>query len=132
MNTLSRRGFFGSVAAATAVASWPVIRSTRAYADAATTLIPRKLPFPNDNFGAYEPTLSADGNTIYFARFGNIGDKRVNGPSDIFVIHRIKQSGEWPGLAEDWSAPERLPDTVNSESLEQEPWVTPDGSTSTS
>ena len=128
MNTLSRRNFFGSVAAATAAASWPVIGTTNAFADAAT-LVPRKLPFPNDNFGAYEPSLSADGNTIYFARFGNIGDKRVNGPSDIFVIHRIKQSGEWPGTAEDWSQPERLPDTVNSESLDQEPWITNDGKT---
>jgi hypothetical protein len=130
MNTLSRRSFFGSVAvaAATATATWPAIRTTSAYADAAT-LIPRKLPFPNDNFGAYEPTLSADGNTIYFARFGNIGDKRVNGPSDIFVIHRIKQSGDWPGTAEDWSQPERLPGTVNSESLDQEPWITDDGKT---
>jgi hypothetical protein len=44
------------------------------------------LPFPpNDNFGAYEPALSADGTTIWFARFGNNGDKRVKGPTDIFV-----------------------------------------------
>jgi hypothetical protein len=93
MNTLSRRSFFGA-AAATAAATSPMICTTNVFADAAT-LIPRKLPFPNDNFGAYEPSLSADGNTIYFARFGNIGDKRVNGPSDIFVIDRIKQSGEW-------------------------------------
>jgi hypothetical protein len=93
---------------------------TKAHADAAT-LVPRKLPFPNDNFGAYEPSLSADGNTIYFARFGNIGDKRIKGPSDIFVINRIKQTGEWPGTADDWSQPERLPDAVNSESLDQEP-----------
>jgi hypothetical protein len=76
MNTLSRRSFFSSVAAATAAASWRAIRTTSAYANAAT-LIPRKLPFPDDNFGAYEPSLSADGNTIYFARFRNIGDKRV-------------------------------------------------------
>jgi hypothetical protein len=106
MNTLTRRSFFGSVAAATAAVTWPAICTTDAFANAAT-LIPRKLPFPNDNFGAYEPSLSANGNTIYFARFGNIGDKRVDGPSDIFVIHRIKQSGEWPGTAEDWSQPER-------------------------
>ena len=129
MGILSRRGFLGSAAAATAAIGSPTILTHRAYADA-PNLVPRKAPvLPNDNFGAYEPALSADGNTIWFARFGNNGDKRVKGPTDIFVTHRIKQSGEWPGSAEDWSAPERLPDTVNSESLEQEPWVTPDGST---
>ena len=128
MNTLSRRGFFSSVAAATAVASSPAVLTTSSYADAAT-LVPRKLPFPNDNFGAYEPSLSADGNAIYFARFGNIGDKRVKGPSDIFFVRRIKPSGEWPGKAEDWSQPERLPDTVNSDTLDQEPWITDDGKT---
>ena len=129
MGILSRRGFLGSAAAATAAIGSPAILTHRAYADA-PNLVPRKAPvLPNDNFGAYEPALSADGNTIWFARFGNNGDKRVKGPTDIFVTHRIKQSGEWPGSAEDWSAPERLPDTVNSESLEQEPWVTPDGST---
>jgi len=59
-------------------------------------LIPRKLPFPpNDEFGNYEPTITSDGNTIYFARFANTGDKRVRGKgSDIFVTHRIRQSGE--------------------------------------
>ena len=64
-------------------------------------LIPRKLPFPpNDEFGNYEPTITSDGNTIYFARFANTGDKRVRGKgSDIFVTHRIRQSGEWPGTA---------------------------------
>jgi len=67
-------------------------------------LIPRKLPFPpNDEFGNYEPTITSDGNTIYFARFANTGDKRVRGKgSDIFVTHRIRQSGEWPGTAGDF------------------------------
>jgi hypothetical protein len=129
MNSLSRRGFFGSVAAAAAAVSSPTILTNRAYA-AAPSLVPRKLPFPpNDNFGSYEPTISADGNTIYFARFGNNGDTRVKGPTDIFVAHRVRQSGEWPGTAEDWSPAERLPDTVNSSSAEQEPWITPDGNT---
>ena len=67
-------------------------------------LIPRKLPFPpNDEFGNFEPTITSDGNTIYFARFANTGDKRVRGKgSDIFVTHRIRQSGEWPGTAGDF------------------------------
>lgn len=128
MSSLSRRRFFGSVAAAAAATtSLPTVLGRRAHA-AAPTLAPRKLPFPpNDNFGNYEPTLSADGNTIYFARFGNNGDKRVQGASDIFVTHRVRQNGEWPGTADDWSVPERLPDTVNSASNDQEPWLTPDG-----
>ena len=129
MNSLSRRRFFGSVAVAASTVSWPTILSNRAYAGA-PTLVPRKLPFPpNDQFGTYEPTMSADGNTIYFARFVNNGDTRVKGPTDIFVTHRVRQGGEWPGTAEDWSPAERLPDTVNSESVEQEPWITPDGKT---
>src|SRR5215472_1659658 len=122
MNSLSRRGFFGSVAAAAAAAavSSPTVLTNRAYAGA-PTLVPRKLPFPpNDNSGTYEPTISADGNTIYFARFFNNGDTRVKGPSDIFVTHRVRQSGPWPGTAGDWTPAERLPDTVNSDSVDQE------------
>ena len=129
MISLSRRRVLGSAAGASTAVSLPSILTRSAYAGG-LDLTPRKLPLPpNDEFGAYEPTLSADGNTIYFARFGNNGDKRVKGPTDIFVTHRIKQDGEWPGSAGDWSAPERLPDTVNSASLEQEPWITPDGGT---
>src|SRR5438477_8505080 len=73
MNSLSRRQFFGSVAAATATAAGaPTVLIKRA--DAAPTLVPRKMPFPpNDHFGNYEPAISADGNTIHFARFGNNG-----------------------------------------------------------
>ena len=110
MNSLSRRRFFGSVAVAASTVSWPTILTNRAYAGT-PTLVPRKLPFPpNDQFGTYEPTISADGNTIYYARFFNNGDTRVKGPSDIFVTHRVRQGGEWPGTAEDWSPAERLPD----------------------
>src|ERR1700733_6965622 len=128
MNSLSRRSLFGSAAAVAAVSS-PTILTNRAYA-AAPSLVPRKLPFPpNDKLGSYEPTISADGNTIYFARFANNGDTRVKGPTDLFVTHRVRQSGEWPGTAEDWSLLERLPDLVNSDSADQEPWITPDGNT---
>jgi len=94
-------------------------------------LIPKKMPFPpNDEFGSYEPTITPDGNTIYFARFAGGGDKRVLGTTtDIFVTHRIRQSGEWPGTGADWTPPERLPDAVNSDSIDQEPRITPDGKT---
>ena len=63
MNSVSRRRFFGSTAAVAAAIGSPAILTWSAYADPAT-LVPRKLPVPNDNLGAYEPTLSADGNTI--------------------------------------------------------------------
>lgn len=130
MDKLSRRRFFGSVAATAAASSWPMVFSSNVHA-AVPALVPRKLPFPpNDNFGNYEPTISADGNSIYFARFldngTGAGDKRVTGPTDIYVTHRVRQTGEWPGVASDWSPPERLPDTVNSKFVEQEPWIAPD------
>ncbi|MBV9286390.1 MAG: PD40 domain-containing protein [Hyphomicrobiales bacterium] len=129
MTNLSRRRFFGSVAAAAAAVSSPTILTNRAQAGV-PSLAPRKLPYPpNDNLGNYEPTITADGNTIYFARFAHNGDTRVKGPTDIFVTHRIRQNGEWPGAADDWSPAERLPDTVNSDSADQEPWITPDGAT---
>src|SRR6266446_8404391 len=114
MNTMSRRQFLhttGTLAGATLLTS--ISFSGRASATA-PELVPRKLPFPpNDEFGSYEPTITPDGNTIYFARFAGSGDKRVLGTTtDIFVTHRIRQSGEWPGTGADWTPPERLPDTV--------------------
>jgi WD40 repeat protein len=131
MSTLSRRHFLrasGIVVGATLAPT--VLRPGRVGA-AETALIPRKLPFPpNEEFGSYEPTITPDGNTIYFARFAGSGDKRVKGTTtDIFVTHRIRQTGEWPGTGADWTPPERLPDTVNSDSIDQEPRITPDGKT---
>jgi hypothetical protein len=131
MGTISRRQFLrtsGVSVGVTLLSS--VTRSGRARA-ADRELIPRKLPFPpNDEFGSYEPTITPDGNTIYFARFAGSGDKRVRSTTtDIFVTHRIRQTGEWPGPGADWTPPERLPDTVNSESIDQEPRITPDGKT---
>jgi hypothetical protein len=109
----------------------PAMALSRRAGAAEPELIPKKLPFPpNDEFGSYEPTITPDGNTIYFARFAGSGDKRVLGTTtDIFVTHRVRQSGEWPGTGADWTAPERLPDTVNSDSIDQEPRITPDGKT---
>jgi hypothetical protein len=131
MKMLSRRQFLRSSGAVAGVALMPgVISPGRAHA-AGPELVPRKMPYPpNDEFGSYEPTISPDGNTIYFARFAGSGDKRVLGTTtDIFVTRRIRQSGEWPGTKGDWSVPERLPDTVNSDSIDQEPRITPDGKT---
>src|SRR5437879_9457894 len=129
MNTLSRRHFLrtsGTVVGASVLG--PLVSSGRAHA-AEKELVPKKLPFPpNDEFGSYEPTITPDGNTIYFARFAGSGDKRVLGTTtDIFVTHRIRQGGEWPGTGADWTPPERLPDTVNSDSIDHEPGTTPAG-----
>jgi hypothetical protein len=132
MTTLSRRRFLrtsGMGVGATMATS--LLSSARAGAVTEKELIPRKFPFPpNDQYGNYEPTITADGNTIYFARFASGGDKRVHGDtSDIFVTHRIRKSGDWPESGDQWTAPERLPDAVNSDYTDQEPWISPDGKT---
>lgn len=131
MITLSRRHFLRASGTVLGVALVPsIVRPGRARA-AGHELVPRKMPFPpNDEFGSYEPTITPDGNTIYFARFAGSGDKRVlSTTTDIFVTRRIGQSGEWPGTGADWTPPERLPDAVNSDSIDQEPRITPDGNT---
>jgi len=131
MTTLSRRQFLrtsGAVFGATMASPLGFPARGRA---AEVELIPKKFPFPpNDQYGSYEPTITGDGNTIYFARFAGTGDKRVAGTTtDIFVTHRIRQGGEWPGTGADWTVPERLPDTINSDAMEQEPRISPDGKT---
>jgi hypothetical protein len=126
VGNITRRRFVGTAAAAATALGCPALLSPAQAAN--PSLVPRKLPVPNDKLGTYEPTISADGNTIYFARFASVGDPRVKGPTDLFVIRRIRQGGEWPGTAEDWSAPERLSDAVNgADAIDQEPWITPDG-----
>ncbi len=135
MIPLSRRKFLGTAAGAAAALGLPAALVRPAIG--APRLVPRKLPFPpNDDFGSYEPTISADLNTIYFARFRSAGDPRVTGRANLFVVRRTGQDHEWPGRPEDWSEAERLPDTVNGdvsrlgETLSNlEPWITPDGRT---
>lgn len=131
MSKLSRRQFIRTSGTVVGAAMVPLAARVRRGDAAAPDLVPKKLPFPpNDEFGNYEPTITPDGNTIYFARFAANGDKRVLGTtSDIFVTHRVRQNGEWPGTGADWTKPERLPDTVNSDSIDQEPRITPDGKT---
>lgn len=131
MKTLSRRQFLRTSGAVAGAALVPTVVSPGRAQPSGPELVPRKMPYPpNDEFGSYEPTITPDGNTIYFARFAGSGDKRVLGTTtDIFVTHRIRQTGEWPGTKGDWSVPERLPDTVNGDSIDQEPRITPDGKT---
>src|SRR3989442_521993 len=125
MAIVSRREFLrtsGTVVGATMATSLAFRRRAGA---AEKELIPKKLPFPpNDEYGSYEPTITGDGNTIYFARFAGTGDKRVVGTTtDIFVTHRIRQGGEWPGPGADWTVSELLPETVNSDSMDHEPVI---------
>src|SRR5881409_611489 len=131
MNRLSRRQFLQASGMVVGATMAPSLALSRRSGAAEKELVPKKMPFPpNDEFGSYEPTITPDGNTIYFARFAGSGDKRVLGTTtDIFVTHRIRQTGPWPGPGSDWTAPERLPDTVNSDSIDQEPRITPDGNT---
>src|SRR5690349_24616451 len=126
MMNVSRRQFLRT--SGTVVAGTMVLRS-RPIDAADRELISKKLPFPpNDEFGSYEPTITPDGNTIYFARFAGSGGKRVLGTTtDIFVTHRVRQSGECPATGADWAAPERLPDTDNGDSIGQWPRIRPDG-----
>src|SRR6266481_4803424 len=129
MTKLSRRQFMqrsGTFVGAAMATSW--VSSARA--GTSWESIPAlQFPFPpNDQFGNYEPTITGDGNTVYFARFAAAGDKRVK-TTDLFVTHRIRQSGEWPGSNGDWTVPERLPDIVNSDAMDLEPRISPDGTT---
>lgn len=135
MTSVSRRDFLGSAAAVSVALGLPKTFVSSALANA-TAVNPRKLPFPNDAFGTYEPTISADLNSIYFARFASTGDPSVTGRSNIFVVRRTNTSNEWPGKLEDWGPAERLPDSVNGDVSKLgdklsnlEPWITPDGQT---
>src|SRR5262249_6385914 len=84
-------------------------------------LIPRKLPFPpNDEFCNYEPTITTDGNTIYFARFANTGDKRVRGKGPISssptVSAKAGSGRAWPGTGRRRGAV-RTPSTPSTSSI---------------
>ena len=69
--------------------------------------------------GAWEsqPSLSADGNTIYFAsdRSGSLGGK------DLWVAYRNTDGT--------WSTPENLGETLNTKKDEKAPFIHPDGQT---
>ncbi|HYB42754.1 MAG TPA: twin-arginine translocation signal domain-containing protein, partial [Candidatus Methylomirabilis sp.] len=69
MSVLSRRQFLWASGAMVGASTVPAMVWPRGARAAAPELIPKKLPFPpNDEFGSYEPTITPDGNTIYFAR----------------------------------------------------------------
>ena len=66
-----------------------------------------------------QPSLSADGNTVYFIRAPKKRDKDVN--QEIFVSH-IQDDGNW-------SVAEKLPDVINTPYKEETVLIHPDGHT---
>ena len=77
---------------------------------------PRNIGSPI-NTGRWEsqPSLSADGNTLYFVR----ATDHLSGDSDIYVSKRLDE--------DTWSNPEKLPSIINTEYVEEAPFVHPDG-----
>ncbi|PWH85843.1 TolB-like translocation protein [Brumimicrobium oceani] len=68
----------------------------------------------NTSFFDGAPTLTADGNTMYFISDRD-GEKSQ---SDIYVVHKVGR---------DWGTAKKLPMTVNTTSNETTPFITPDG-----
>ena len=72
---------------------------------------------PNSAGWESQPTLSADGNTLVFAR----SEKGHLEPSDLVVSHRLANGG--------WSSPKALSGKVNTSYSEESPFLHPDGKT---
>ena len=68
----------------------------------------------NTSFYDGNPTLTADGNTMYFVS-GREGDKSL---SDIYVVQKEGKT---------WGEAQKLPMSVNSLGNETTPYITPDG-----
>ncbi len=66
-----------------------------------------------------QPSLSADGKTLYFIR--RVSKRGESPDSDIFVTHLMDNGS--------WSTPERLPNTINSKMQEESVLIHPDGQT---
>jgi outer membrane protein OmpA-like peptidoglycan-associated protein len=64
-----------------------------------------------------QPSLSADGKTLYFVRAA----RGWKGDSDIWVSHRLDDGT--------WGEPQNLGETINSKKQEQCPFIHPDGQT---
>ncbi|MBK8443799.1 MAG: carboxypeptidase regulatory-like domain-containing protein [Sphingobacteriales bacterium] len=74
----------------------------------------KELPFCSDEYSVGHPTLSADGNDLYFVSDmpGGYGEK------DIYVSHRQGDS---------WTTPENLGPEINTEGREMFPFIHEDG-----
>lgn len=75
------------------------------------------LGTPNSAGWESQPTLSADGNSLIFAKSAR-GKKA---PSDLVVCHRLDGGG--------WSSPKPLSGEVNTIRVEESPFLHPDGKT---
>jgi Tol biopolymer transport system component len=73
-------------------------------------------PTVNSSNTDQDPTISADGLTLYF------GSKRPGGygQEDIYMTTRTAKDSPW-------NPPENLPQTVNSSGSDGAPWISPDG-----
>ncbi len=73
-----------------------------------------EIPFNNDDYSVMHPSLSEDGNALYFASTMPGG----YGESDIYVSYRVGSS---------WGTPENLGPEINSEGRDQFPFIAKDG-----
>jgi len=73
-----------------------------------------ELPFNSDDYNTMHPTLSKDGNALYFASDMPGG----YGESDIYVSYRVGSS---------WGEPQNLGPEINSEGRDQFPFIADDG-----
>jgi len=73
-----------------------------------------EIPFNNDDYSVMHPSLSEDGNALYFASTMPGG----YGETDIYVSYRVGSS---------WGTPENLGPEVNSEGRDQFPFIAKDG-----
>jgi len=73
-----------------------------------------EIPFNDDDYAVLHPTLSADGNALYFASDMPGG----YGRTDIYVSYRVGSS---------WGAPENLGSKINSEGRDQFPFIADNG-----
>ena len=77
----------------------------------------KNLGAPNSAGWESQPTLSADGNTLIFAKSA----RGNSAPSDLVISHRLENGG--------WSSPKPLPGLVNTSRIEESPFLHPDGMT---
>ena len=77
----------------------------------------KNLGAPNSSGWESQPTLSADGNTLIFAK----STKGKRAPSDLVICHRLANGG--------WSTPRPLNGLVNTSYVEESPFLHPDGVT---
>lgn len=81
---------------------------------------PENLPgFVNTNKWESQPSLSADGKTLYFIR--GLKNSKQQNDADIFVSTLLDDGR--------WGAPTRLPNTINTDQTEESVLIHPDGKT---